>query len=524
MGKTMKKAEVVFGGDKHVPKITLQQWSQLAKLANNLANGKPAKLPDAKRATQLAKKQLEDGALSEAYCKLGWVGSNLVFRIKSKGTGVIKKLAGHNEQDFVIGKNTKPEKNEKSSSGDSTTTIVPKQRKYCVLSSGYLSKPLSDMLDIGRGYFIDVAAKIEGSEPSKSFQKLLVADLNDLQESYRSRVEAIIDDLQKDVLTHTGGTIDDVKRLVDQVDGEIRSILDEKKIKAAVDSVVKKRLQNHKQDDKKRQEWKVRSFVKVSTSTAKFVISGARLWCTQGADVRAWATLVSTALSIKGVYDDYNKNEPKLRKELETAIDDFEEAAKNVYGAVQGIYDEVKDAGETKVMGIDFGGLGALINSGSRIAAAAKGKLVKGFEKICGFEISATEPENKRNRYHVYLSKQRKKLDKLVKRLEPLEKRLKGSQLKVAVGVWPAYQAFKKASDSFAGTLREQETYAAGVKTRLVGLGIQVSDKTTLDKLRDTWNDIKALKLEKVLTSDGAVAMANLAPTIKTVVDLVKKL
>lgn len=86
MGKTMSRSDILFGHDhKMTPRKTLQVWAQMVRDATGWSGGSSlSKISDAKRATSLAAKELKAGSLAEANCKIGWIGKDRVFRLKTK--------------------------------------------------------------------------------------------------------------------------------------------------------------------------------------------------------------------------------------------------------------------------------------------------------------------------------------------------------------------------------------------------------------------------------------------------------
>lgn len=105
MAKTMKKSDVLFGGAAYPILKALRAWGDLEKLGTAFAGKKPSgPLSAAKKVAGVSNQLLIKGELVEAYCKAGFIGNNLVVRIKTKKAGLRGKT-GYTRTDFQLAKN-----------------------------------------------------------------------------------------------------------------------------------------------------------------------------------------------------------------------------------------------------------------------------------------------------------------------------------------------------------------------------------------------------------------------------------
>lgn len=105
MAKTMKKSDVLFGGSAYPIKKALGAWRDLETLGQSFAGKRVSgPLKSAKSATREANQKLIKGEFKEAYCKAGFIGNDLVVRIKTKKPG-IRGASGYTHTDFVLAKN-----------------------------------------------------------------------------------------------------------------------------------------------------------------------------------------------------------------------------------------------------------------------------------------------------------------------------------------------------------------------------------------------------------------------------------
>ena len=188
--ETMKKADVIYGGEKITPKMCLQQWDSAV---SRIAAGYKVSSEDLAKAKKLVndyKTMLDKETVSEAYCKIGFIKKDLYFRIKSKTS----RFLPYKDDDILLALGAKPgEKKTEDLSGGTVITLPA----YYALAKGDLPVNLVKMLDIGNGYSITINVEINGAKLSSAQEKRMKEIAAGIQENIGRSMRKKVRDLGK---------------------------------------------------------------------------------------------------------------------------------------------------------------------------------------------------------------------------------------------------------------------------------------------------------------------------------------
>lgn len=259
----------------------------------------------------------------------------------------------------------------------------------------------------------------------------------------------------------------------------------------AAEAEIAKTLKSEAQRDKNLKEARVRTGFKWTMGFVKIGGSVAKLVATSGADASSYLTIAKTLASLGADIAQQIKNEEKLRAELTDALKKFIELRGT---AIQQAVDRQKF---TDVSGLDvkkpkeaFAKIFSKLKKAK--AETMDGKDPKArMASVMDFVTKTVKSkladcEKKRKFYREHTTKTRHKVDALSVEAGKLQVAMKKStNLKQGVLVGSQCMEIKRQVTAMAAKLKEREDFLAEMQDLMVANGLDIDDRTTLDKIRD---------------------------------------
>lgn len=358
-------------------------------------------------------------------------------------------------------------------------------------------KPRTQFLEIP-AYRVDVQIDVtttgilSASEVPSAAMKRLEDAARGVLENYESVISSEAEKLDAKIVKMSQSPSDktraEAEALTQGANQSIKNAL--ASAEGAALKAVEERLKKEAQGDKNLKEARVRTAVKVTSAAITIGQAVARLVPTMGADVHAWyqigKTIVSMGLEIKQQV----KNEEKLRADLEGGV----QAYITLRGTI--LMQAAKRQG-ADTSGIDFkkpleaiGAIAEKVRAGGQ--ELLKGRTAKGVAAevadfvVKGIKAKLNDAEGARVFYRNHTVKTREKVDSLSAEADKLMKKVKAANtLKDGVKLGAACMALKRGVSALAAKLVERERFLDEMQRLMAGNGLNIDDRTTIDKLKE---------------------------------------
>ncbi|MEN1705283.1 MAG: hypothetical protein AAGJ54_07185 [Planctomycetota bacterium] len=528
MAKTMKKSDVIFGQDHSCNPANWGGRKGAMEQAVLMQSGQ--RVPSSKLSA--AKKIIDShgGAnwaksYSAAYWLVGWIGNDLVFRLRSKRKGPMA-AKGYTSSDVVLFKRDPSAKPSTSSNGkaaakpkagstgssDTVTIKLPTMVMWNASTAPTILQHQEFVDKLDKGQIRAVASITLPKDTPPSLQKrckaIAVTELDAVAESVEQRMNK----LAKDMVQSRGAEAK-LGALAKAAGADIEALTDDDVIEAAIATKCEEVLSKDKAFRALHTEFKVRVGFKVVGQTVKTALATTRLILSSGTDASSYLALARVAKSVYDLVEDIRKTEPALRKTLLEAIEDFERMSEHGMKEIKSLYDDARDEQNSSSL---WSKLLAAAKAGGRgtdrmqqdFQAAVKVKLGKKFGVLMP---SPDKPETARRRYVTDIGKKSKSLDAEYKKLEAAKKKFSTSQIQQAVTLWSTLGELDTACGKAVESLEDQLTFAEEAEDKIKDLGISTSNLTTPEKISAAWKAIKKAKF-----SDAAPGAAALATDLST--------
>lgn len=258
----------------------------------------------------------------------------------------------------------------------------------------------------------------------------------------------------------------------------------------AADKAIADALKKEGQRDSLLKEARIKTGFKVTMGVVKVGGSVAKLVATSGADVTSYKTIVMELYGLGKELQQQLKNEAKLRKDL--------------LGGVKAMLDErgtaidqaIKRSGLTDTSGIDVKNpkqalatlMGKLKSTSAEVLGDKSPKEVLGtVMKYVQAKIKSkmADVEKARQAYRNHNTKTRHKTDSLSGSADKLTKAMKAAKnLKDGVAIGSKMMGVKRKVSALAAKLEEREKFLDGMQDIMKSGGLEIDDKTTLQKLK----------------------------------------
>ena len=280
----------------------------------------------------------------------------------------------------------------------------------------------------------------------------------------------------------------EAEKLIQGVNKSIENAL--KSAEGAALKAAEDRLKKEIQADKNLKESQIRLAIKVTVAAITVATNVATLVASMGADVTAYFSLAKVVYAMGTELNQQLKNEEKLRKDLDSAINKFIDlrgstilqAAKRQMVDTSGL-DPSHPIDSIKVI------LGKVKAGGEEIL---KGRDMKGVMTevsdfiIKGVKSHLADVEKARTAYRDHTTKTRKKVDNLSSEADKLAKAMKAAtNLKEGVKIGSQVMGLKRGVTELGKKLDEREKYLDSMQELMKGNGLTVDDKTTWQKLKE---------------------------------------
>ncbi|WP_445682692.1 hypothetical protein [Radicibacter daui] len=534
MGKTMDKKNVIMP-EKSNAHLLLSMFSSLKSSADKeiynrvlKANGDRIEGVNWSGASKLINDKLKDIKKldpKETYWKIGLIGADLVFRVKSKGTGTFASLFPHTEEDVILVKGAKlapvkmavSEVEDGKYKFDSGTRIIIGQKEYPRDLLVYSELP-------SKGYPGKFQIEISGPGVNANLADDIKGIASEYEEELRAEGKKIFERLASD-MEKAAGKPSEITKLNAQAQKDIVALLNEKVITAEFEKRVKERLAKNQNYKGHLREWQFKSAFSIITGTIATAAGVARAVASSGADITAYKSILQSVIKIGLTVRDIAKTEEAVAKSLDEAIAALTKQTESVLADCIKIYEKPYEGvtlpRETKFEAIK----GFFTDAGSRIAdlggkAASIGDRVQGeiiskLKNLTGLSFDDYPVEKARKRYLVELGKLLVQLEKDFATLEKQSVALKNATLKDAVKLFGSVKAFGRACKQAKDGFRQRETYAENARAKIVALGIPTSNDTSLDKLQECASKLRKLSKQDIIDGGGA-ANGLVGPVIET--------
>lgn len=388
-------------------------------------------------------------------------------------------------------------------------------------------KPKSDYIEIPT-YRVDVeiAVTTEGltSAPDvpESLFKRLEKEARTELERYETVISKEAETLDKKIVAlmamPTKDNVKEAESLTQGVNQSIKNAL--AAAEGAAQKVVEARLKKEAQGDKNLREARVRTGIKWTVGAISIAGNVAKLVATFGADVTAYLSIAKTLYDLGSDVAQQIKNEAKLNKDLSDAI--------QAYITLRGT--SIQQAAErqniTDTSGIDFKKPKEAITKVLGKIKAAGEEVTKGKDKksiaqdFLDFAVKAVksklkDAEDARKAYREHTTKTRHNTDSLSLKAGELQKAMKAAKtLKEGVEIGAKCMSVKKQVSDMATKLEKREKYLDEMQDLMKGNGLEVDDRTTLQKLAD---------IDKLtLATEGATVLSTINTIRSTITEIVK--
>ena len=519
MGKTMDKKNVIMP-EKSNAHLLLSMFSTLKGHADKeiynrvlKANGDRIEGVNWSAASKLINDKLKDIKKldpKETYWKIGLIGADLVFRVKSKGTGTFDSLFPHTEEDVILVKGVKlapvkmavSEVEDGKFKFDSGTRIIIGQKEYPRDLLIYSELP-------SKGYPGKFQMEISGPGVTASLADDIKTIAAEYEEELRGEGKKIFERLATD-MDKAAGKPSEIAKLNAQAQKDITALLNEKVIAAEFEKRVKERLAKNQNYKGHLREWQFKSAFSIITGVISTATGVMREVATGGTDVLAYKSIIQSVVKIGLTVRDIAKTEKDIADALEAAIAQMEKGTDSIKNDCARIYQEHKIPEGTRLDKVKefFGGVSDM---GDRVQA----ELIKKVTGLIKLNIADYPVEKARKRYLVELGKLIVQLEKDFATLEKQSVALKNATLKEAVKLFGSVKAFGRACKTAKDGFREREKFAEAAQKKIIDLGIPTDNSTSLEKLTQCVKNIRSLGKQDII--DGGGAANNL---IKPVLDL----
>ncbi len=502
-GKTMDPKNVVYPADRHA---VLGAWSSmnksnLQKILLPLIDGELDKLKLDAADALIAEARKKKEAVKDTYFKIGLIGSDLVLRVKAKQKG-IAQILGYDQKDALLLKGCSL----KAAAAAKKATDDIDFPTFMALTPGDCKPLLNEYLDIGTGYGIKLSLKVEGADKSAGLRGR-VADVHKrLCDDYSKKARAIADEVAATLakLTVKSGTT--LEKVAAEADKQFKALFHEATVAKVFEDAVGKMVAADNNLKQHLKEWKIKGACTAIVTTIKLAAAFVRLAASHGADVTAYKSVVSCAMSFYTLIKDFMKTEAAAAAELDKAIELYKSSASDFMTAVQKAYDANKLAAKTKLQQI-----AAAATTAGEAVSVAQDKVTRAIKDFIGKDV-AQQPETVRRRYLVALGQLLAKLDEQFKKMSDAMDKFKDSSIKDAVAAWPKLQKLKTGCAAALKFFQDRKDYAEQAKATIASLNIKVDDTTDLEKLKGMVAGLRGLKPDMVI--GGAAPAATIASTV----------
>ncbi len=523
MTDTMKKEDVVFPDSRHAKLgMYTAMRGKVAQLIPLKVEGRTSSV-NWSEADKVMKDILEHrDEYKDAYWKIGFIGKNLVLRVKAEKleADMLSKLFKRKDYtDVVLLTNCGP-KVSVASGSEKPKSDTLKFPSYFVLTQDECPKILQEHLDIGKGFTLQLTISIPGTADNAGLKARIKDVQKDMCEEYRQRCNDIAKGLSKDLDKIDSNDKKAVLAIAARAEKEFSALLKEDVAAREFQTRVEKMVAADRLLKDRYTEWQFKTACKTVVSSVKLTAIILRLIASHGAEVTAYLDLVKTAYDFYKIIDDFTKTEADALKELEVSLQDYQNAATSMQNMMKGVYNRynVSHGSTFKEIKATFG---------------AASEAAEGIQSVFDQELRKTKlkdwmldppPVQKLDRYLVALGQLVAKLDKQYKQLEKDWNELRGARLNQAVKLWPKVQALKSNCDDALKHFKAQKAYAEAVKKQLEEWELPYTDKTSLGKITDFASGLRRTDLRKIKagindTRDAASAVKSAADSIK---DLIK--
>jgi hypothetical protein len=518
MGKTMDKKNVIMP-EKSNAHLLLSMFSSLKSSADKeiynrvlKANGDRIEGVNWSGASKLISDKLKDIKKldpKETYWKIGLIGADLVFRVKSKGTGTFASLFPHTEEDVILVKGAKlaPVKMAESEvqdgkyKFDSGTRIVLAPKDYPAELDGKADLP-------GKGYPGKFILEISGPGVTAN----LADDIKTIAAGYEEELRAegikIFKKLAADIKS-AGDDSDKIEKLNAAAQKDIAALLSEKTVAPEFEKRVRERLSKNQTYKGHLREWQFKSAFSIITGVISTAAAVTRAVASSGADITAYKSIVESVVKIGKTIYDISKTEDAIAKELDAAIKLMEQGTGKILDDCKKICNDAQIADKSKT----FDKIAEVAGVAGNLAAAAQTALLKKIESLTKLKLDDYPVEKARKRYLVELGKLLAQLEKDFASLEKQSVALKNATLKDAVKLFGSVKAFGRACKTAKDGFRGREKYAEDARKKIEALGFPTSNATSLETLERCFANIRGLGKQDIIEG-GAAANSLVGPVI----------
>jgi hypothetical protein len=388
-------------------------------------------------------------------------------------------------------------------------------------------KPKSDYIEIP-AYRVDVEIAVtttgltSAPDVPESLFKRLEKEARTELERYETVISKEAEVLDKKIValmaTPTKENLAEAQALAQGVNQSIKNALDS--AEGATQKVVEARLKKEAQGDKNLREARVRTAIKWTVGAISIAGNVAKLVATFGADVTSYLAIAKTLYELGSDVAQQIKNEAKLAKDLTDGIQAFITLRGT---AMQQAAERQKI---TDLSGIDFKKPKEAIAKVFAKIKAAGNEVTQGKDKkaiaqdFLDFAVKAVksklkDAEDARKAYREHTTKTRHNTDSLSLKAGELQKAMKGAKtLKEGVEIGARCMEVKKSVSDMAAKLEKREKFLDEMQQLMKGNGLEIDDRTTLQKLAE---------IDKLtLATEGGTVLSTVNTIRSAITEIVK--
>lgn len=386
------------------------------------------------------------------------------------------------------------------------------------------NKPNTKYISIPK-YRVDVNIEVttkgifSASDVPESVFKRLEKTAREALERYEDVIgdEAARIDKKIDLLVQKNApaALAEAEALAQGMNASIRNAL--ASAEGAAQAAIAARLAKEAQGDKNLKEARARTVLKWTMGVVAITTSIAKLVATSGGDVSSYVSIAKKLHELGKDLVQHLKKDEQLREDLVKAIQGYMKLRET------SIMQAAERQQLTDFSGVDFGKPKEAIRKIYDKILAAGGEVAKGRDKkavakdFVDFAVKNItggkgKAETARKAYREHTTKTRHKVDDLSSKAGELQQAMKAAKtLKDGVRIGAECMQMKRRVTGMAATLDEREKFLDEMQQLMAGNGLEIDDRTTLQKLA-------ALDKMTILSQGG-----ELYTSIKSVYDLIKE-
>ncbi|GEM_PF-6801241 len=502
---SIKESDIIYGKDETDIYLCLSQWDHSLKQDLSDLKIPDKKIKELKDILDDYRRKLIEKEYKEVYCRAGFIRRDFYFILKLKKTAKSR----FENIGILLAAGLKPLPPKKP------PAVIQKIKlnTFNILIPGDIPPDIRMLYNIGKGYTLKMDITVTGSNLFESQKK----EIEDIAAGIRfqtgEEMLRILIDLGKIIVTRNPG-IAELKAIIADTDKRLRTAIMESAINLKVEEAVINKLNEDSMDSRIYPDWKVNCSAKSELSTLKPTKECITLCITGGTDSTAYLSIASRTKKILSIIAAISSNEEKLRRELNSSIDNFIHSSEGLISMINKVYTENQINETSTLKNIIY-----TASSGETQAQNYLYALVR--LKILGQTLNTADCEEKLSGYRSYISTARDELEKELIKFMQDEEQFKVSRMDKTDRHWSEIQKINKHCTYVMEQLAENDAYSERIKEKLTKLSITVSEDTSLAVMNILFKNTNCKNISE-MTKDRNMLIARSAADIKKKSDIIE--